>query len=110
MPIYDYNCSGCEKEYEVYRSIKSYTGKDPCPKCGIIGHRLLSTGISFLGTKVEDAEFNVGLGKITKNAKHRDELAKRMNLVEIGNENPDTFHNKFEKEREQKRLKAWEND
>jgi putative FmdB family regulatory protein len=108
MPSYDYACNDCDREYEIYKSIKEYDGKDPCPFCGLVGRRLLSANISFLGEKVESPEYNVGLGKVVRNSKHRAELAKSMNLVEIGNENPETFHNKFEKERESKRLKSYD--
>ena len=107
-PIYDYSCELCGKEYEVYKSIKEYDAKDPCPLCGKVGSRILSCSIQFLGTKIEDAEFNIGLGKITKSKKHRDELAKQMNLIEVGNENPEKIHDKFDKQREEKRIRSWE--
>lgn len=90
------------------KSIHDYDGKDPCPKCGTIGQRVLSSKIHFIGTKIEDAEYNVGLGAITKSKKHRDELAKRQNVVEIGNEKPETVHSVFDKGREEKRKKSWE--
>lgn len=108
MPIYDYSCEKCDNEYEIIKSIKDYDSKDPCPTCGNIGSRLLSKDIFFTGTKIEDAEYNPGLGKITKSKKHREELVKSMNLVEIGNEKPETIHNIFEKSREEKRKKAYD--
>lgn len=108
MPIYDYDCEKCDKEYEIIKSIKEYDGKDQCPTCGNIGKRKLSRNIYFTGTKVEDAEYNPAFGKVTKSKKHRDELAKRMNLVEIGNEKTETIHNVFDKAREDKRKKAYD--
>jgi len=108
MPIYDYACEKCDNDYEIIKSIKDYDAKDPCPTCGNIGRRHFSTQIFFTGTKSEDAEYNPGLGTVTKSKKHRDELAKRMNLVELGNEKPETVHNIFDKSREEKRKKAYD--
>lgn len=108
MPIYDYLCHICEKEYEVYKSIKEYRRDDPCPQCGRIGERLLSCNVTFTGTKIEDAEYNVGLGKITKSKKHRDELAKQMDLIEVGTEQPSKIHKHFDKQREETRQRRWD--
>jgi len=110
MPIYDYSCDKCEKDFEVLKSIKEYDGIDTCPKCGNLGRRLLSCKIEFLGTKIEDAEFNPGLGKITKNKRHRDELAKRAGLIEVGNESTDSIHKHFDKQRADKIKKSWESE
>jgi len=107
-PIYDYQCDKCEKQYEIIKSIKEYDGKDACPVCGLVGERKLSCGIQFIGTKIEDAEFNYGLGAITKSKAHRDELAKRKGMIEVGNENPDKFHEAFDKSRADKRRKSWD--
>ena len=108
MPIYDYFCEKCDKNYEIIKSIKEYKRDDPCPDCGVVGNRILSKEVFFTGTKIEDAEWNPGLGAITKSKKHREELAKSKNLVEIGNENPDTIHKFFDKSREEKRKKAYD--
>lgn len=108
MSLYDYFCQKCDADYEIIKSIKEYDGKDPCPQCGNVGSRILSKDIFFTGTKIEDAEWNPGLGAITKSKKHRDELAKSKNLVEIGNENPDSIHKHFDKAREEKQKKAYD--
>lgn len=108
MPLYEYFCEKCDIQYDIIKSIKEYKRDDQCPMCGNIGDRIFSKDITFLGTKIEDAEFNVGLGTITKSKKHRDELAKRMNLVEIGNEKPDTVHKIFDNARAEKRKKAYD--
>lgn len=108
MPTYEYFCEKCEKQYDEIKSIKEYDGKDRCPLCKSQGYRILSCNIQFIGEKVESPEYNPGLGMIVKNKKHRDEMAKRMNLVEIGNEKPDSIHNYFDKSREEKRKKAYD--
>ena len=109
MPLYEYFCEHCKKEYEIFKRITEWTGKDPCPKCEKVGYRIFSGDFVHYGTKIEDAEYNVGLGCITKSKRHRDELAKRRGVFEIGNEDPEKIHNNFEKDRETKRRKSWEN-
>lgn len=107
MAIYDYHCEKCDADFEVIKSIKEYDGKDECPTCGNIGQRIIKP-VVFYGEKVQNAEYNIGLGKVTKNKQHRDELAKRMNVVEVGNEKPETIHKTFDKAREEKRKKSWD--
>ena len=107
-PTYDYMCEKCGLKYEVTKSIKEYDGKDPCLKCGKVGYRIFSCKIQFSGTKIEDAEYNVGLGAITKSKRHRDELAKRAGVIEVGNEKPDTIHKHFDSSREEKRKRSWD--
>ena len=108
MPTYDFSCQQCDESYEIIKSIHEYDGKDRCPKCNEIGHRIYSSKVSFIGTKVEDREFNVGLGKITKGKRHREELAKAMNIVGIGNEKTETIHNYFDRSREEARKKRYD--
>ena len=107
-PTYDYSCQRCYESYIIIKSIKEYDGKDACPKCGEIGTRIISSKIHFVGAKVEDAEMNVGLGKVTKGKRHREELAKRMNVVEIGNESTDSIHKHFDSAREDARKKRYD--
>lgn len=109
MPVYDYFCEKCDLEFEVVKSIKEYDGQDQCVSCGNVGKRIYTRcKFHFTGTKIEDAEFNPGLGKITKSKAHRNELAKQMNVEEVGNENPDRLHAHFDSAREQKIKKSWD--
>lgn len=111
MPTYEYRCEPCNKQYDVTKLISEYSkspGQDVCPDCGKIGYRIYSCNIEFTGTKIEDAEYNVGLGTITKSKAHRDELAKRKGLIEVGNEKPDTIHKHFDVQRETARKRSWD--
>ena len=101
MPLYDYECKK-HGDYAIYRSIKTYDGKDPCPKCGVAGLRVLKPGFQFIGAAVQHAEFNPGLGCVVKNKKHRDEIAKSKNLIEVGNEKPQSLRRYAQQERENK--------
>ena len=108
MPIYDYLCEKCDLEYSVEKKISEYTGLDKCLSCGNQGYRVFSCNVHFTGAKIEDAEFNVGLGKITKSKRHREELAKRVGAIEVGNEKPETIYKHFEGDRETRNRKRWE--
>lgn len=108
MPTYEYSCEKCEKVFEVVKSIKLYQELDPCPDCGNMGVRKVSCNISFVGTKIEDAEYNPGLGCITKSKRHRDEIAKSKGLTEIGNENINKIQDKFDKDRAEKIKRRWD--
>jgi putative FmdB family regulatory protein len=111
MPTYEYFCDKCDSQYDVIKLISEYIkaqGQDQCPKCGKIGTRIPSCNIEFTGTKIEDAEFNVGLGTITKSKRHREELAKQKGLIEVGSENPDNIHKIFDRQREETRKKGWD--
>lgn len=108
MPVYEWHCDRCRLGFETVQSIKDYTGKQKCTACGKAARRIFSCNVHFTGTKIEDAEFNPGLGAITKSKRHRDELAKKMGAIEIGNEKPESVHRHFDGEREHKRKKAWE--
>lgn len=107
MPTYEYDCEKCQLQYDIIKSIKVYDGKDQCPTCGNIGQRIFKP-VLFYNTGVQDAEFNIGLGKVTKNAKHREELAKKMGMIEIGNEKPEVIHKKFDNDRSEKLKKSWD--
>jgi putative FmdB family regulatory protein len=109
MPIYDWFCDKCELEAETVESIKTYTGDWTCTQCGNKGRRLYKhCKFHFTGTKIEDAEFNPGLGRVTKSKRHREELSKQLGAIEIGNERPESIHKHFDSSREEKIKKSWD--
>lgn len=109
MALYDYYCKKCDLEFEVINSMKDYNPKEKCQACGEPAERIFKyCKFHFTGTKIEDAEFNVGLGQITKSKRHRDELAKKLGVVEVGNEKPESIHKHFDSEREKKIKKSWD--
>jgi hypothetical protein len=93
MPKYPYTCAACDcaNNWLVYKPMASMDVSEKCPKCGRIGERTIGR-TSFYGATVEDAEFNPALGCVTYGPKHREEVAKRKGLVEIGNESVDSIH------------------
>ncbi len=109
MPTYDYYCKKCDKDFDVIESIKSYSGKAECPACrNISTERIFSPNITFIGTKVEDREFNHGLGIVTKNSRHRKDEARARGLEEVGTEPVKKIHEHFDRAREERRKKSWD--
>lgn len=109
MPTYIMTCSKCDKEFEHFESIMTFEGKAPCPTCKNVSNEQVYTGaVHFLGASVESAEYNPGLGQIVKNSKHRKEIAKQKGLIEVGTEKPDQMRRHFEKERQDKLKKRWD--
>ena len=89
--------------------MSEHTGLKNCDQCGNPTRRIYShCKFHFTGTKIEDAEYNIGLGKVTKSKRHRDDLAKRAGVEEIGNEDPDKIHRHFDLTREKKIKKSWD--
>lgn len=111
MPTYDYDCKD-HGAYDVIRSIKEYKPDDPCPKCGVVGSRVFSSKVHFIGASVQNAEYNPGLGCVTKNKKDREEIAKKMGLEEVGSEKTSTLKKmaRETKEREQNKSRLSDSD
>jgi len=90
------------------KSYKKIDSLEECPACGCSEtERLFNPKIHICGAKVEDAEFNPGLGVVTKSKYDRQEQAKRQGLVEVGNETPDTLHKETVVAKEKQREKEW---
>lgn len=109
MITYGWFCQKCDKEFETMQSIVEYDGKTSCPTCkNEVTERILSSRVHFIGTKVEDREYNPGLGQVVKNKKHREEIAKRMGLVEVGNDNYAKNHDALDKDRAARHKRNWD--
>lgn len=110
MPVYLYECPSCNTQQDVVKTMSEIDRTEVC-KCGQSldsSARKINFLGSFLYEKVEDAEYNQGLGCVTYGRKHRAEIAKRKGLVEIGNdESPDQSYRRFEAQREQASNKRW---
>lgn len=107
--LYEYFCNRCNLVTTLYRPAEEYDHPAICGHCQSADTRLMiSGGLGFFGTKIEDAEYNPGLGCITKSKRHRDEIAKRKGLIEIGNENPHTLIRDEVTNRERERERSWQ--
>lgn len=110
MPTYDYFCETCSLEFDVIKSIKEHKTPDfeKCTACGKSCPQVFSCNIHFVGEKIKDAYKCPALGEVIKSDKHRNEVAKRRGVIEIGNEKPDKIHKYFDNQREDKRKKAYD--
>jgi len=80
-------------------------------ECGTPADRsFFPTRIHITGAKVEHAEWNPGLGCVTKNKRDREEIAKRQGLVEVGNDykSGESIQKTFDQAREEKKKKEWD--
>ena len=106
--IYPYRCQECSHNFDVVKSVKQIDSLEECQACGSSStERLFSAQIYFIGAKVEDSEYNPGLGCVTKGKRHREEIAKQRGLVEVGNESADTLHKESVVKKEKQREREW---
>jgi putative FmdB family regulatory protein len=84
--IYPYRCPSCSKEFEVVKSVKDINVIEYCPQCADAGDRYIAQTHFYGASDWDRQEYNHGLGCVTKNSKHRDQIAKERGLIEIGNE------------------------
>jgi len=106
---YPYRCD-CEHEFDVYKPMENIDDLEVCPKCNteLTKSNRMIVGGTFYGEKVEESAYCPALGTVVKNSKHRATIAKERNLVEIGNEDPNKMHTSFEKQREDKKQKTYD--
>ena len=118
MPTYDYICPKCKTEFYEIRGIRDYCD-DPGSTCTKCGHRcgsddrdLSKSKVTFSGTAVQNAEYNPGLGCVVKNKAHREELAKRKGLVEVGNDfgGGEKMQKHFDQKKREDREAKWAKD
>ncbi len=102
--LYPYACCKCDHAFDVVKPVADVDCPEACPQCGAPAERQFTHRVHFTGTRVENAEYNPGLGRVVKNKREREELCKRMNLVEVGNDfkSADRMVDQFDKERSEK--------
>jgi len=105
--IYEYECKE-HGQFEVYKPMDEAASPEVCPKCCAPASRIWFNRGGFFGEKVEHPEWNPALGCVTKNKKHREQIAASRGLVEIGNEKPDTIHREMTSTNETIRNKRYE--
>jgi len=113
MPIYPYVCNSCGEKQDVISSIDGLKNIEPhCSQCGeLMGSacRRIADRQFFYGD-FEEAQWNPGLGCVTKSKTHRKEICKARGLVELGNDiAPDQMFKEQDKQ-EENRTKALTED
>jgi putative FmdB family regulatory protein len=108
---YEYNCPKCDHTFDVIKAARDMEVNEYCTRCDSPAIRnFVPSRVYFSKTSVQNAEYNPALGKVTKNAYHRTELAKRMGLVEVGNDykSGEKMQKEFDSARETKLKKRWD--
>ena len=106
--LYEYVCHACSHSWDVYKPAAEFDSPEACVVCGTPGTRQITGGSGFMGAKVEYAEYNPGLGCVTKSAEHRRQIAKARGLEEIGNESPDRVQSELNRDKEKARQRSWD--
>lgn len=108
--IYQYKCVECGHSFDVVKPVKDFDLKHSCPQCEHTETQIvISSKIHHIGARVQNAEFNPGLGCVVKNKQEREEIAKQKGLIEVGNERPDTLYKESVVKREKEKEKEWAN-
>jgi putative FmdB family regulatory protein len=110
---YLYDCSKCGKEFEVIKPAKDMDVNETCPDCGEFARRqFMPKYVHLSKTAVTHAEYNPGLGCVVKNARHKEDLCKRKNVVEVGNDfkSGESMQKHYDQARAEKIAKSWEVD
>jgi putative FmdB family regulatory protein len=108
---YEYSCPSCGKTFDVIKSYRDMDVNETCPKCGEYAVRqFVPSKLHITGAKVTHAEYNPGLGCVVQNKHHKAEIMKRKGVMEVGNDfkTPDRMVDHFDKGREEKMRKRWE--
>ena len=91
MPTYEYRCLACSANFDIIKPISRFDDVEACPDCGKTETKHQISRTHFYGASDWDkAEYNPGLGIVTKGKKHRDREAKARGLIEVGNESLET--------------------
>ena len=58
MPIYEFQCSKCRKQFEISRPMSKASAAAKCPKCKATAKRLFSATIITTGTASSDFDLS----------------------------------------------------
>ena len=108
--IYPYRCP-CGNEFEVIKHSKNIDDVEKCPDCKhncTKENRYISRGSFYGAADWDNAEYNPALGCVTKNAKHRAQIAKSKGLEEVGNADLNKYHKELDAANQQRRDDRWD--
>lgn len=106
--VFECQNASCGKHFDVIRSVREMDEPGVCSTCNNVAKRIfIPSRVLFSGAAVQNAEYNPGLGCITRNKSHRDEIARQKGLIEVGNEKPEILHKLADKARDEKWEKGW---
>jgi putative FmdB family regulatory protein len=111
MPLYTYECSKCDQDWPVVKSLANLDKPEPCPHCeSTATERVIKVAPAI---KVWAEGFNPALGKVIRSRAHlQEELRKHKGetgreMLEVGNECPSKIEKSFAQERKRKVEERW---
>lgn len=113
MPFYVYECLKCALEFDIVKRVAQINDPESCPGCQSPNTERRIQAVNFNGASDWDkAEYNPGLGCVTRNRKHREQIAKSRGLIEVGSESFESVSKmqdrKLEKDIEARTEKSFE--
>ncbi len=110
--VYSYKCQDvkCADCFEVIKALADIDNAEACPKCGQPAQRYIARTHFYGANDWDKAEFNPGLGMVTRNGLHARAEAKARGFEEVGNEAPDKLHAHFDKGRKERYERRWADD
>ena len=108
--VYAYGCPNCKREFDVIKSLADFDRIEYC-QCGAESERLFRPNSDIFRKQSgipETASYNQALGKVIKDKRHLKETCKRMGVEPVGDEPVEKIHKKYDKERDEKREKAYD--
>ena len=106
--IYEYKCEKCKINFDIVKHHSKHRDPENCGKCGLQGLRLF--GNAELSIDKMQPEYYHAFGEVVKSRRHRTELMKKNDMVEMGSEKPKKMHSRFQNQRDQKRNQRWNED
>lgn len=109
--IYPYHCDSCDRGFEVVKPAADSSRIEKCYDCMSDARRVWTVTL-LSGTSVTHAEFNPAFGAVVKNKRHKEYLAAKKNMIEVGNDfnSGDSMQKHFDTERAVKKERMWEED
>ena len=109
MPIYPYQCTECDHEFEVAKRVAQIEDIEHCEECEAVASRGISDKISFSGEKEWDtAHYNPAFGKVMGSNSEARREAKRMGMIEMGDEPVEKINKKYDADRKNKSDKMYD--
>lgn len=109
---YSYRCTPCRNTFFVDKQVRYIDSPEACPLCAETAERFFNPGQPQVISKDIEPAYNPAIGKvITSKAHLKKELgelkARGTELIEVGNESPDTIHRHHDEQRKAKADARW---
>ena len=86
--IYQYECQ-CSHAWDVIKSVREIDNPELCGSCGQEGRRIISKSGHFYGAADwNNQRWSPALGRVVNSSLEERKEAKRLGLIEMGNECP----------------------